>query len=58
MIREPILRAALCYLVECSLTSHGTLLSILCAALQYKAIVYLFLVRSHTQDAKECSVGC
>ena len=58
MIRKPILRAALCYPAERSLTSHGTLSSIPCAALQYKAIIYCFLLRSRTQDVKERSVGC
>ena len=58
MIRKPILRAALCYPAERSLTSHGTLFSIPCAALQYKAIIYCFLLRSRTRDAKERSVGC
>ena len=57
MIWEPILRAALCYPAERSLTSHGTLFSISCAAPQYKAIIYWFLLRSRTRDVKERSVG-
>ena len=58
MIRKPILRAALCYPAERSLTSHGTLFSIPCAALQYKVIIDCFLLGSRIGDTKECSVGC
>ena len=58
MIQEPLLRAAHCYPVERSLTSQGTLFNIPCAALQYKAIIYCFLQRSRTRNAKECSEGC
>ena len=44
MIQVLLLRAALYYPAERSLTSHRTLFSIPYAALQYKAIVYCFLL--------------
>ena len=51
MIREPILRAALCYPAERSLASGVRLLS-------KKTPDNSFILKSRTQDAKERSVGC
>ena len=41
-----------------SISAIAELVFIQCAALQYKAIIDCFLLRSRTRDAKECSMGC
>ena len=52
MIQELLSGATLCYPAEYSLSSRPV-----CSSSLYKAIIYWFLLRSRTQDAKECPVG-